>query len=341
MVTLKEISEKCGVSIATVSNILNGKTNVSEATKQRILKVIHETGYKPNFMAQRLRAHKTFTIGLITDDITEYTTPKIIDGIMNYCDEKGYRIVFENLRFYSKYTQSHNNADEYKKAVENAVYEMMSIKVDGIIYLAAHAHEVESLPDNLPIPVVIAYAWSSNEKFPYVLINDESSAYEMTNHLISKGHKKIAAILGEKTSSHTVNRLKGYEKALTENNIPIERNIIYCGSWNRESGYSSCKNLFESGYDFDAIFCFNDEMAAGVYDYMIENGKEPGKDIAIAGFDNKEVSRYLRPQLTTMELPLFWIGHTSAKAIIDLIDGNDTDGHAFKVPCKLVERESV
>lgn len=341
MVTLKEISEKCGVSIATVSNILNGKTNVSEATKQRILKVIHETGYKPNFMAQRLRAHKTYTIGLIIDDITEYTTPKIIDGIMNYCDEKGYRIVFENLRFYSKYTQSHNNSDEYRKAVENAVYEMMSIKVDGIIYLAAHAHQVESLPENLPVPVVISYAWSSNSKFPSVLIDDENSAYAMTKHLIEKGYKKIAAILGEKTSSHTEKRQKGYERALLENNLKIDRDIIYNGNWSRESGYSCCKNLMESGADFDAIFCFNDEMAAGSYDFLMETGKIPGKDIGIAGFDNKEITKYMRPQLTTMELPLFWIGHTSAQALIDLIDGKDDVKGQYKIPCKLVERDSL
>ena len=103
MVTLKEIAEKCSVSITTVSNILNGKSNVSERTKERVLQVIKETGYRPNYMARGLRAARTNSVGIIIDDLTEFSSTGIIDGIMSYFDEHNYKAILENLRFYSKW----------------------------------------------------------------------------------------------------------------------------------------------------------------------------------------------------------------------------------------------
>ena len=130
MITLKEIAARCNVSIATVSNILNGKSNVSEETKERILKVVKETGYKPNYMARTLRARKTNTVGLIIDDIGAFSSPLLVEGILDMLEEKGYKAIIETLRLYTKWCNK-PDSDNYKKIVKASVDEMLSIKVDS------------------------------------------------------------------------------------------------------------------------------------------------------------------------------------------------------------------
>ncbi len=340
MITLKEIAEKCSVSITTVSNILNGKSNVSEKTKERVLEVVKETGYRPNYMARGLRASRTNSIGIIIDDLTEFSSTGIIDGIMSYFDEHKYKAILENLRFYSKWGTKWYHNKGYEDSVQQAIDEFVSIKVDGIIYVAGHARCISCIPENLDIPLVISYAFTEQPGISSVEFDDVQAACAMTTKLIKNGHKKIAVIAGTEKNIHTMRRLEGYQKALKENGIEDCRCLKYAG-WDRESGYLAAKELLaDSGCT--AVFCFNDLMAAGVYDYLDEKGLVPGKDIAVAGFDNRTMSQFLKPTLTTVEIPLFDIGVKSAELILNQINSPDDFKvqHSF-VECKIIERESV
>ena len=226
MVTLKEIAQKCNVSIATVSNILNGKSNVSKKTKERVLRIIEETGYKPNFMARSLRATQSRTIGMIVDDITAFGTSKIIEGIMEICEAFNYRSIMSNLRIYSKWLNKEHTHQDFVDLVNAAIQEMLALKVDGIIYVGAYSREVDYLPLDLPIPIVIAYAFSKDKTVPSVYIDDVKSAYEMTDYLIKMGHKDIAIITGQ-NGIHTELRIKGCKQALEDNSIEYnEAHII-------------------------------------------------------------------------------------------------------------------
>ena len=340
MITLKELAAQCGVSIATISNILNGKSNVSEKTKERVLKVIDETGYKPNYMARTLRARKTNTVGLIIDDICAFSSPNLIEGVLDLLEAQGYKAIIETLRLYSKWNNSPDSA-EYEKAVRESVDEMLSIKVDGILYIAAHAHDIEYFEKNLDVPIVIAYAYQTDNSIPTIKIDDFESSYIMTKHLIKKGHKKIAIIGGGENDRHEQDRLQGFEKAMKEASLPVDKNLFDLGHWSREGGKEACTRLFSKSLDFTCIFCFNDLMAAGVYDYLNEKGKKPGKDYAVAGFDNREMSAYLNPSLTTMEIPLEEIGRESAAVLLKKIGGTKIKTNDIKIPCRLIERDSV
>ena len=340
MITLKELAARCGVSIATISNILNGKSNVSDATKERVLKVIEETGYKPNYMARTLRARKTNTVGLIIDDISAFSSPNLIEGVLDELEAKGYKAIIETLRLYSKWDNKPDST-EYAKAVRESVDEMLSIKVDGIIFIAAHAHDIEYFSKDLEIPIVIAYAYQTDNSIPTIKIDDFESSYIMTKHLIEKGHKKIAIIGGGVNDRHEQDRLQGFEKAMTEAALSVDKNLFELGNWDREGGKKACSRLFKKSTDFTCIFCFNDLMAAGVYDYLYENKKQPGKDYAVAGFDNREMSDYLTPALTTMEIPLEEIGRESAVVLLKKIDGVKIKTNDIKIPCRLIERKSV
>ncbi len=339
MITLKEIAAQSGVSIATVSNILNGKSNVSEATKQRVMQIVKETGYRPNYMARSLRSSKTNTIGVIIEDITNFSSPLQIDGITAALEYRGYKLILENLRYYTKYNGVPNHS--YVESVQSAIQEMLTIKVDGIVYVAGHTRNIDFLPSNLPIPLVVSYSGCNNPAYPYVVIDDVSSAFNMTEFLISKGHTKICIIAGSKNNEHSDQRLIGWEKSMKNHGLSLDPSLIFFGDWKRESGYNCCKKLFETSKDITAIFCFNDLMAAGVYDYLKENNMTAGKDISVVGFDNREVSTFLVPQLTTMEIPLPQFGVCAAEALLKLIDEEKLEGQEVRVMCKLIERASV
>lgn len=340
MITLKELSAKCGVSIATVSNILNGKSNVSEETKTRVLKVIEETGYRPNVMASRLRAHKTKTIGLIIDELCAFSSPDLIDGVLSYLEKNGYQAIIEDLRLYIKWNNK-PNSKEYKLAVTNSVEKMLSIKVDGIIFIAAHAHDIEYFTQTLPVPIVIAYGYHAKNVIPAVRIDDTTSAYEITKFIISKGHTKIGLIGGTEDTIHLRDRFEGYRKALEEAGLSVNRSYVYGGNWDRESGYESARKMLTEHGEITAIFCFNDLMAAGAYDYLMEINKVPGRDIAVAGFDNRELSAYLNPPLTTMEIELGEIGFKAAEVLLKKINGIELKEEDLLIPCRLIERSSV
>lgn len=341
MVTLKQIAEECSVSITTVSNILNGKSNVSEDTKERVLKVIKETGYRPNYMARGLRAAKTNSVGIIIDDLTEFSSTGIIDGIMSYFDEHNYKAILENLRFYSKWGTKWYRNKEYEDSVQQAIDEFEAIKVDGIIYVAGHARAISCIPENISVPLVISYAFSEQPGISSVEFDDEKAACDITNHLIKNGHKRIAVIAGTENNIHTGRRLEGFKKAMKENDLPVKDSDIRYGNWYTESGYENAKELLE-GSDYTAVFCFNDLMAAGVYDYLYEKNLVPGKDISVAGYDNRTMSQYLKPPLTTVEIPLYDIGRKSAELLLNQINNPDNFEvqHSF-VQCGIIERESV
>lgn len=341
MVTLKDIAEQCQVSITTVSNILNGKSNVSNKTKDRVLQVIKETGYKPNYMARGLRAAKTNTLGIIIDDLTEFSTPQIIDGIMAYCEEKNYKAILENLRFYSKWGTKWYHNQGYKVSVQQAIEEFSSIKVDGIIYVAGHARNISCIPENLDVPLILAYAFTDNKKISTVEFDDEKAACDITNHLIKNGHKRIAVIAGTKDNIHTGRRLEGFKKAMKENGLSVSDSDIKFGNWYTESGYENAKALLENS-DYTAVFCFNDLMAAGVYDYLYEKNLTPGKDISVAGYDNRTMSQYIKPSLTTVEIPLYDIGRKSAELLLNQINSpEDFEVEHHFVQCGIIERKSV
>ena len=340
MITLKEIAEKCSVSITTVSNILNGKSNVSEKTKQRVLEVVKETGYRPNYMARGLRASKTNSIGIIIDDLTEFSSTGIIDGIMSYFDEHKYKAILENLRFYSKWGTKWYHNKGYEDSVQQAIDEFVSIKVDGIIYVAGHARCISCIPENLEVPLVISYAFTEQPGISSVEFDDIQAACDMTTNLIKNGHKKIAVIAGSEKNIHTQRRLEGYKKALSENGLEDPKLLKYA-NWDRTSGYEAAKELLAKS-DCTAIFCFNDLMAAGVYDYLNEKGLTPGKDISVAGFDNRTMSQFLNPALTTVEIPLVEIGRKSAELILKQIASpDDFETQQSFVECKIIERDSV
>jgi LacI family transcriptional regulator len=340
MSTIKEIAMQANVSVATVSRVLNGKSGAGEQKAAEILDIAKRMNYMPNILAKNLKNRQSKTIGIITEDITVFNTPEIVDGIDDYCEQHGYHYILGNLRLNKRFGHNFFETDEHHHFIDSTVSTMLSKQVEGIIYIGCHSREIHYLPDGLKIPLVCAYCFSSNPGIPSVLYDDKKAAYAATSLLLNNGHKKIGIICGLPDSTHTQNRIRGFQEALFDHSILFNPNYVAYGDWERESGYALSQQLIKAGVT--AIFSQNDVMACGALDYCNETGVNVGKDLSLIGFDNKEISTACRPKLSTVSLPLFEIGQKATEIIISIMEGQEgSPEHQTKIECKVIQRDSV
>lgn len=340
MSTIREISERAQVSIATVSKVLNGKGGVGQETIEHVMKIAQELNYRPNLTARNLKKGRSCTLGVITEDLTVFNTPEIVDGIDAYCESQEYHYILGNLRYFKRYGRRPEDAEVRAALIRPLVDTMLSKQVDGIIYVGCHSHAVVPVCDCEEIPFVYAYCYSTDPNIPSVLYDDQKAAYEATQLLINKGHSKIGVIAGQPESIHTSNRILGYQEALYTNNIPYNPKFTLYGNWERDQGYEVCPKLIEEGVT--AIFAHNDLMAAGVIDYCNKHDIRIGKDLSLIGFDNREISTVCRPTLSTVSLPLFEIGQTATHLLLDILAGRHVScGQKIMLSCSVTEREST
>lgn len=340
MATIREISQKANVSIATVSKVLNGKSGVNENTRNAILAIANELNYHPNLNARNLKTGRTKTLGIITEDLTVFNTPEIVDGIAVACDECGYHYILENLRFNKRYKNNSVSFHESQTLIDQTIYDMRSRQIDGIIYIGCHSHIIAPLSSHKEFPFVCAYCLSGDFSIPSVTYDDEQAAYNVTELLISKGCTNIGVISGPIDSIHTANRNLGHQKAVLTHNIPFNPSLTCIGDWTRNSGYIHAKKLINSGVN--AIFAHNDLMALGVLDYCTEKRIEVGRALKVIGFDNRDISNVCRPTLSTVALPLFEIGQNAARLMFNqLSDAQKELPNEIHLACDIIEREST
>jgi len=339
MATIREISKKAGVSIATVSKVLNEKGGVSQETIDIVTSIARELNYRPNLTARNLKNGQSRTLGIITEDLTVFNTPEIVDGIDDYCENHGYHYILGNLRLYKRFGR-YPDPHESMHLVQSLVDTMLSKQADGIIYVGCHSHAVAPVNTDSEIPFVYAYCYSTDQTIPSVLYDDQKAAYEATQLLIDKGHRKIGVIAGSPDSIHTSNRIIGHQEALYANNIPYNPRFTLYGDWERDKGYELCAALIDAGVT--AIFAHNDMMATGIIEYCNKNNIQVGKDIALIGFDNREISTVCRPTLSSISLPLFEIGQNATHLMLDILSGHHIPcGQKIMLACNVVEREST
>lgn len=339
MATIKEISEKANVSIATVSKVLNGKGSVNEKTRENILQVARQLNYRPNLNARYLKSGQSRTIGIITEDLTVFNAPEIVDGIAATCDEAGYHYILGNLRFYKRYGNGPKDPKESTSLVHDAIDGMLSKQVDGIIYIGCHSHIVVSLSEHNEPKFVCAYCISKDKSIPSVIYDDEKAAYDVTELLLNNGDRRIGMITGPVDSSHAANRTRGHQRALFDRAVPYDPALTLVGDWERDCGFVLGEKLIRAGVT--AIFAHNDLMAMGVLDYCNSNGINVGRDLRLIGFDDREIASVCRPQLSTVAPPLFEIGQAAAREMLNILAGNAPQQHTVMLDCGIIEREST
>jgi len=343
--TLKQIAEICGVTVSTVSNVLNDKPKVSEEKKLQILKVVDELGYQPNYFAQGMRKTQKRMIGIITEDVMDFASVSMVETLMAHCEKNNYRTILLNMRMYDKWdNQWYDDNNKIAESSKPMFQQIMSLKMDGFIYVAGHCRKIQCIPDEIDIPGVILYGISTKPEYPSVVLDDEEGGYCVAKYIINKGFREFGIISGKADNMHTSKRLLGIQKAMFDAGCPFNPDLVYEGDWKREGGYSGAENLLNKGVK--CILCMNDLMAAGVYDYLRENKREVVEDIAVVGYDNREISDYMYPRLTTYDLNLSSLAQKAAEMIVDILDNPDSankyqNNYIAKMPGNLVIRNSI
>jgi LacI family transcriptional regulator len=343
MPNIKEISRLAGASTATVSNVLNNSPKVTLETREKVLQVITETKYRPNSIAKSLKVKRTNTIGVISEDITVFNTPEIINGIDEYTESCSFHIILNNLRLYKRLGHHYSDTTKYHKLIVETVQILLSRQVEGIIYIGAHSRDVSNIIGEISVPVVYTYCYSNGDLHYSVNYDDEEAAYNIIKHLIRLEHSRIGVISGLYDSFQSQARFKGYQRALLDYNLLFNPSYLKAGDWEQESGYLLGKELLSLAEPPTAIFAMNDLMAGGVIDAANELGVLIPQKLSVIGFDNRECSKFFLPKLTTMAIPLNEMGKKSAEILIDLIEDKPLDyrNNSLKLECKLLERESV
>lgn len=339
MATIKEIAKLAGVSAVTVSNVLNGKGGASEAKAGQIKDIAQRLHYTPNKFARSLKQRRSNTIGVITEDLTVFNTPEIVDGIDAYCERYEYDIILGNLRLFKRYHNNFTDTPKHRGLLEEMIQSMYAKQVEGIIYIGYHCRNIDFMPADLNLPLVYAYCFTSAGNSPSVIYDDRKAAFDATSLLIENGYDKVGLLCGSFDSFHTQERLRGYQQALLEHHLLYDSGLVVYGDWERPAGYELGGRLIRSGAR--AIFAMNDVMAWGVYDYCEEQHLTIGKDISLIGFDNREISKAYRPALTTVSIPLTEIGGRAAEVLMDGITKRKEQASLVKIPCELIVRDSV
>lgn len=320
--TIKEIADMAGVSVTTVSQILNNKgSRFSEKTRNKVLAVVAENHYKPDYFASNVINRHSKTIGMIVPDVTDFFFSKVIEGVETYLNSLGYMILLCNSKHDSE------QAMQY-------VSELIHRSVDGIIFATPNV-----LPENHilkdrrehPIPVILVDRGINPRDSGRLIVKEYEGAYQAVHHLIQQGHQHIGMLRESAGYYRLTERVTAYQHALQDNNLPFRPHYVCAGELNLHGGYAAAKEVLKNE-EITAIFCGNDEMAMGAYQAIEEAGKKIPDDISVVGFDGLEISEYLVPSLTTVYQPSFDIGYYAAKFLVEAIA--DLTG---KVPNKVFD----
>lgn len=339
--TLKDIAKKANVSTATVSYALNNTGNISLATRERILKIAGELNYQPNRIAKSLRAKRTYTIGILVEDITAFHSPKIINGINEYAEDNGYHVVLSDLRLREKLKSKYDELYLHKDKINQSINVLLSFQVDGIIYIGLHDRNIGGIIENVDKPVAYTYCYTENKNDLSITYDNRNISYRVTQYLLGLGHHKIGIISGPLDSMPSCKRLAGYRAALRDNKIALNEDYIKTGDWGYDLAVKKGLELLELQNPPTAIFAMNDIMAIGVIDAAKSQGYKVPDDLSIVGFDNTEMSKFYNPRLTTVKIPFKKMGYLAAKELDQLIIKDNTKGKSLVLPSVLLKRDSV
>lgn len=338
--TLKEIAARAGVSAATVSYVLNNSAKVSDETKRKVEKIIQETGYRSNMLAQSLRKNHTSLVGVVVEDITVWQTAYVIDGINALAKEKGYQIILSNLRLLAKIESQFEHISKFREDIDQAVDILLGMQVDGIIYIGMHDRKITDVLHGINKPVVYSYCYTADEGSS-VRYSNEKAAYLLTRQFIERGHRSFVVVKGSEQSEPTYLRLKGIQRALKEEGIELDDRYIITGDWKYKQTRSAVEELLKDKGCPRAFVAMNDEMAVAVRDAAQEMGFQVPDDISISGFDNSNIVHYGRPKITTVALPLQEMGYKAMELVLDKIENNYEGDINLTLPCRIIEGTSI
>lgn len=304
--TIKDVARVAGVSVATVSRAMNGADNVLPSTKARILEIARSLRFTPSGAARSLITRRTDTIGALLPDLHGEYFSELIRGIDQAARARGLHLLVSS---------SHGNADEAAAALR-----AMNGRVDGLLVMSPHA-DADFLSNNLPgsLPAVLINTAADTHGHPCFAVDNFGGAEAMTRHLASAGRKRIAFIGGPDGNHEAAERLRGYRAGLLHAQKSVKGaqrgELLFDGDFTEASGWSAGRRMVLAKQRPDAVFAANDMMAVGCLAALAEAGLRVPDDIAVGGFDDIPIARYVAPSLTTIRVPIAALGAAAMDAL--------------------------
>jgi LacI family transcriptional regulator len=333
--SIKDVAALAGVSVTTVSHVLNdvSRARVAQLTRERVQEAAERLDYRPNRMARSLRTRSTSTLGLISDNIA--TTPYAVDlllGAQEASLKHGWTLLLLNT-----------GSDPV--AERRAVTELLDHQAEGVLYASMY-HRIVTVPAALrSVPTVLLDAACADPGFAAVVPDEFGGALGAMRHLIAAGHRRIGFVTNRDDIPATHERRRGYLHALAAAGIAAQHGLVVAEDSESEGGYRAARQLLARTARPTALFCFNDRMAMGAYRAAAELGLQVPGDLSIIGFDNQLViAEGLYPRLTTVALPHYEMGVWAVETLLNQMEqgtGVRVTAEPWLMPCPLVVRDSV
>jgi DNA-binding LacI/PurR family transcriptional regulator len=334
MATIKDVAKQAGVTIGTVSRVLNNKKWVSEDCRKKVLIAIKDLHYKPQAHARRLRQKHSKICGVIAPHHTGIFRSSffsnIMEGIEEVAAEKQYRLLLHPL------TETARAQVSYRALLGDG-------SVDGMFVLNAWSTDAsirDLIEANVPF-VLINGKITGQEELPYVGFDNHGGVKQAIEHLTAFGHERIGMINGRMTTTNAIERFQAFQDMLSENKLEFHQDWVADGDFEEEGGYKACLKILSAVRKPSAILCSSDLMAIGAMRAAKEKGLSIPQDISIVGFDNMEEAAYQDPPLTTVAFSAFEMGKLAARKMFQIIAEETLEQKATTLQADLMEREST
>lgn len=332
-ITLKDIARELNISVSTASRALNSYSGISEDTIKLVKDYAEKHHYVANSIAVNFRKNRTQTIGMIVPELVHPFFSSVISGAISRANAAGYRLLI-------------SQSDEKQKNEILACRSMMGGNVDGLlISIANETVAVDHLQEFLEEgkPVIQFDKFSEHLASPKVITDDFESAYSAVKHLIDQGYRKIAHINGLMAVQNSLDRFKGYRKALEDHGLEYHEDWVpHCQDISQEEGFEFAKQLMDLPHPPDAIFCITDLVALGVMNYLKQVKINVPEEVGVMGFSNWKISEVMCPSLSTVDQHGYKMGAKSAEILLDLLKENSQGNHeTYKIKTDLIIREST
>ncbi len=326
---MRDVAQEAGVSIKTVSRVVNDQGEVSDETRQRVLTTIEELGYRPSKVARALVTQRTDTVGLVLGDITNPFFPEVARGVTDSAEAHGYNVFL-------------CNSDGKRERVSQILRSLADHAVDGaIVFPSFGGGDALKAFAERDAPLVVLNCFFGYPGVSRIMVEFRAGARAAVEYLIGKGHTVIGMLAGSAPSLNLMPRFRGYRDALKAHGLPIVDEWVRPGAAVMARGAKSARRLLTHHPQVTAIFAYNDLLAVGAIQACRELGRRVPQDCAIVGFDDIPLAAMLDPPLTTVRIDKYELGRQAMHRLIDMLDDSEASFPPIRFDVELVVRESA
>ncbi|MBS0906864.1 ribose operon transcriptional repressor RbsR [Pantoea dispersa] len=327
---MKDVARLAGVSTSTVSHVINNNRFVSEQVRDRVEQAIRELNYAPSALARSLKIKQTRTIGMLLTASSNPFYSEVVRGVENSCYERGYSLILCNTE---------GDEERMNRSLET----LMQKRVDGLLMMCTETHlpSAEILNRYPSVPMVMM-DWAPFEGRGDIIQDNALLGGELaTQYLIDRGYTRIACIAGPLDKTPARLRLDGFHQAMAASGLAVPPGYVVDGDFEFQGGFNAMNQLLALDPPPQAVFTSNDAMAVGVYHALYQAGLRVPQDMAVMGYDNIELARYLTPPLSTIHQPKDELGELAIDTLIHRMSDPDASQQTLVLTPELVERGSV